>query len=517
MAKSITRIGIGGPVGSGKTAIIEAITPKLVELGVRVMIITNDVVTTEDAKHVQRTLKGMLVEERIIGVETGACPHTAVREDPSMNLAAVEDMESRFPETDVVLIESGGDNLTLTFSPALVDYFIYVIDVAAGDKIPRKNGPGITQSDILIINKTDLAPHVGASLEVMEHDSRLMRGEKPFLFTNCKTGAGDRRTRPIHSRERLVRPPPQEGRSLTPTHPPRELAPYQDEPKQLPTGSIGKDALLRMRFERRGARSILAFMERRAPLIVQKALYCDEGMPDLPFVFIITNSGGVLQGDRYAIEIRVARDAFAHVTTQAATKIHEMDANHAIQTQEIVLEEGAYLELLPDQIIPYRRSRFLTRTRLEIHPTATLLYSEILICGRKYYRDGECFLFDLFSSTVHAERPDGSDLFTEKFVIEPGREDPRATGAMGGFDVFGNVILLTPRRHADAILAQAPAVFDRETQCAAGASRLPNDAGLIYKVLGMETEPVRAKIRAFWSLVRPEVAGFPVPPDFSWR
>jgi len=188
--KKITRIGIGGPVGSGKTSIVETITPKLLELGVRVLIITNDVVTTEDAKHVRRILKGMLVEERIIGVETGACPHTAVREDPSMNLAAVEDMEARFPESDLVLIESGGDNLTLTFSPALVDYFIYVIDVAAGDKIPRKNGPGITQSDILVINKTDLAPYVGASLEVMETDSRDMRCGAPFVFTNCKTGEG---------------------------------------------------------------------------------------------------------------------------------------------------------------------------------------------------------------------------------------------------------------------------------------------------------------------------------------
>jgi urease accessory protein len=188
--KKITRIGVGGPVGSGKTSIVETITPKLLEMGVRVLIITNDVVTTEDAKHVRRMLKGILVEERIIGVETGACPHTAVREDPSMNLAAVEDMEARFPESDLVLIESGGDNLTLTFSPALVDYFIYVIDVAAGDKIPRKNGPGITQSDILVINKTDLAPYVGASLEVMEADSREMRGGGPFLFTNCKTGEG---------------------------------------------------------------------------------------------------------------------------------------------------------------------------------------------------------------------------------------------------------------------------------------------------------------------------------------
>src|SRR3954470_19388138 len=188
--KKITRIGIGGPVGSGKTAIVEALTPKLLDRGAKVLIVTNDVVTTEDAKHVQRTLKGVLHEDRILGVETGACPHTAVREDPSMNLAAVEDMEARFPDSDIVLIESGGDNLTLTFSPALVDYFIYVIDVAAGDKIPRKNGPGITQSDILVINKTDLAPYVGASLEVMDHDSRLMRSGKPHLFTNCKTGDG---------------------------------------------------------------------------------------------------------------------------------------------------------------------------------------------------------------------------------------------------------------------------------------------------------------------------------------
>jgi len=190
VTKNITRIGIGGPVGSGKTAIVEAITPLLLKLGIKVLIITNDVVTTEDARHVQRSLKGVLLEQHILGVETGACPHTAVREDPSMNLAAVEDMEARFPDTDLVLIESGGDNLTLTFSPALVDFFIYVIDVAAGDKIPRKNGPGITQSDILVINKKDLAPYVGADLGVMDQDSRLMRGEKPFLFTNCKTGKG---------------------------------------------------------------------------------------------------------------------------------------------------------------------------------------------------------------------------------------------------------------------------------------------------------------------------------------
>ena len=184
---STCRIGVGGPVGSGKTALIEAITPTLVKEGFKVLIITNDIVTTEDAKHVRRMLKGVLVEDRIIGVETGACPHTAVREDPSMNIAAVEEMEAKFPDTDIVFIESGGDNLTLTFSPALVDFFIYVIDVAAGDKIPRKDGPGISQSDILVINKT---PYVHASLEVMDHDSKLMRPGKPFVFTNCMTGEG---------------------------------------------------------------------------------------------------------------------------------------------------------------------------------------------------------------------------------------------------------------------------------------------------------------------------------------
>jgi urease accessory protein len=185
-----TRIGVGGPVGSGKTTLVEVLTPRLAEVGLNLAIVTNDVVTTEDAKHVKRALAGVLDGERIVGVETGACPHTAVREDPSMNLAAVEELEERFPETDVVLIESGGDNLTLTFSPALVDFFIYVIDVAAGDKIPRKMGPGMVQSDILVINKTDLAPYVRASLPVMDEDARAVRGDRPTLFTNCLTGEG---------------------------------------------------------------------------------------------------------------------------------------------------------------------------------------------------------------------------------------------------------------------------------------------------------------------------------------
>ncbi|TFW30529.1 urease accessory protein UreG [Massilia horti] len=183
-------IGVGGPVGSGKTALIEALVPILLQRGHRPIVITNDIFVGEDARHVKRTLAGVLDPERVMGVETGSCPHTAVRDDPTMNLAAMEEMTQRFPDADLVLLESGGDNLTLTFSPALADYFIFVIDVAEGDKIPRKRGPGITHSDLLVINKIDLAPYVRASVEVMERDARQVREGRPFVLTNCLTGQG---------------------------------------------------------------------------------------------------------------------------------------------------------------------------------------------------------------------------------------------------------------------------------------------------------------------------------------
>ena len=181
------RVGIGGPVGSGKTALTEALCKALRER-YQIAVVTNDIYTREDAEFLTRA--GALAPERIVGVETGGCPHTAIREDASLNLAAVAELSRRFAPLDVVFVESGGDNLAATFSPELSDLTLYVIDVAAGDKIPRKGGPGITRSDLLIINKTDLAPHVGASLEVMDRDSRRMRGERPFVFTCLKTGAG---------------------------------------------------------------------------------------------------------------------------------------------------------------------------------------------------------------------------------------------------------------------------------------------------------------------------------------
>jgi urease accessory protein len=185
--KPVLRVGIGGPVGSGKTALVDALCKQMrdqYQLGV----VTNDIYTREDQQFLIRSQA--LAEDRILGVETGGCPHTAIREDASMNLAAVDELCERWPELDFIMVESGGDNLSATFSPELADLTIYVIDVSAGDKIPRKGGPGITRSDLLVINKIDLAPYVGASLEVMDRDAKKMRGERPFVFTNIKTGHG---------------------------------------------------------------------------------------------------------------------------------------------------------------------------------------------------------------------------------------------------------------------------------------------------------------------------------------
>ena len=181
------RVGIGGPVGAGKTTLVESLC-KLMRGTYDIAVVTNDIYTREDAEILLRAQA--LPEDRIVAVETGGCPHTAIREDASMNIAAIEALDARFPGLDMVIVESGGDNLSATFSPELVDLTIYVIDVAAGEKVPRKGGPGITRSDLLIINKTDLAPHVGASLDVMDSDTRRMRGTAPFVFTNLHTGEG---------------------------------------------------------------------------------------------------------------------------------------------------------------------------------------------------------------------------------------------------------------------------------------------------------------------------------------
>jgi urease accessory protein len=189
----IPRLGIGGPVGSGKTMLIEQVVPRLASRGYKAGIVSNDVVSREDAERMRRSLateRGLMSEDLVVGLATGGCPHTAIREDPSMNISVVEEMESKHRDIDLILIESGGDNITTTFSPVLADYFIYIIDVSGGDKYPRKRGLGIESCDLLVINKIDIAPYVGADLSIMERDAKVIRGSKPYVFVNCKNGQG---------------------------------------------------------------------------------------------------------------------------------------------------------------------------------------------------------------------------------------------------------------------------------------------------------------------------------------
>jgi urease accessory protein len=296
-----------------------------------------------------------------------------------------------------------------------------------------------------------------------------------------------------------------------------ELVAFQDEPPQMRSGAVGKSAFLHLGFERRGGSTILADLDYRMPYRAQRALYCDPQMPGLAHVFMITTSGCVLQGDRLALEVTLAPGAQAHVTTQSATKIHSMDANYAVQTQAITLADDAYLEFLPDPLIPHRGARFVSDTRISIAPSATLVYSEIIQPGRKHHHPDECFGATLLSMAVSAARPDGRTLFSEKLVIEPARRSLRQTGVMDSFDVFGNVVLLTSKDKADRVHARVEANVDLEGGVASGACRLPNDAGLIFKVLGRETVQVKARVREFWAVAREEAAGAGLPPPFFWR
>jgi urease accessory protein len=297
----------------------------------------------------------------------------------------------------------------------------------------------------------------------------------------------------------------------------RELADFQDEPPQMASGAVGKNAWLRLGFERRGERTILADLDRRVPFLAQRALYPDPALPDQAWIFIITTTGCVLQGDRFAFDVSVAPGARAHVTTQSATKIHSMDANYAVQAQTITLADDSYLELMPEPLIPHRRARFLSDTRISIAPSATLLYAEIVQPGRKYHHAAESFGATLLSLAVEAQRPDGRPLFSEKLVIEPGSRPVRQTGVMDSFDVFGNVLLLTPKAGAERVLARVEADVDHERGVACGACALPNDAGLIFKALGRETAQVKAEVRRFWGIAREEITGTTLPQPWFWR
>jgi urease accessory protein len=296
----------------------------------------------------------------------------------------------------------------------------------------------------------------------------------------------------------------------------RELAPYQDEPRQLRSGAVGKSGALRLGFECRGDRTVLAIMERQVPLLVQRALYWDRALPGMACVTIIHTAGGVLQGDRSAVCIDLAPGAAAHLTTQSATRIHEMDANYAACIQDISLGSGAYLEYMPGMTIPHRHSRYVADTRITLPSDATAILSEVVMPGRTHHGAGELFEYDLYASTISAARPDGRDLFTEKLLVQPGAWPVRVAGAMGGFDVFGSLFVLTGPAHADAILDGAEPLFGADAAVVSGASRLPNDAGLLFRLLGIGSGPVKERIRELWGIVRQETTGAPVPDAFLW-
>ncbi|MGV7092329.1 urease accessory protein UreD [Siccibacter turicensis] len=294
-----------------------------------------------------------------------------------------------------------------------------------------------------------------------------------------------------------------------------ELARYQQEPPQMHSAAVGKNGYLRLKFVKRGNRSTLHEMERKVPLMVQKALYWDETMPFMPCVPIISTSGCVLQGDRLTLEVEVDAGACAHVTTQSATKIHSMDNNFAAQTQHIRAGEGAYLEFMPDPIIPHRHSRFISDTVIEYDRTATVIYSEILMSGRKYHHQDERFGFDVYSSRITAKDERGTTSFTEKLVLTPKERPLDVVGVMGTFDVYGNVIVLTPKAHQDAILAESPSFYS--AGLCHGVSRLPNEAGLIFKVLSNDSVSVKHAIRGFWQTVRKTTTGYSLPTPFLWK
>lgn len=298
----------------------------------------------------------------------------------------------------------------------------------------------------------------------------------------------------------------------------KEMAPYLTEPEAMYVGAPGKHGYLRMGFELdKTGKSIMRDLDRRVPLIVQQELYFDEGMPEMPCVYILSSGGPNVDGDRYQQDIYMKKGSFAWISTGAATKLAEMRYNYSGLVQNITLEEDTYLEFMPEQVIPCRHTRFISDTRIVIDPSATLFYSEIFTGGRKFYKDGETFQFDILSVCSHAERPDGTELFREKFVIDPNVQNLRSVGVMGKYDIFANVIVLTPKEAADKIYAATDAFIDDKNNIAVGITHLPNNAGLLFKVLGQKTAEVKKAVRNFCNTVRMTVKGKPVPAEFPWR
>ncbi len=298
----------------------------------------------------------------------------------------------------------------------------------------------------------------------------------------------------------------------------REMSPYLNIPRAMYVGAPGKHGYLRLGFELNSeGKSILRDLDRRVPLIVQQELYFDEELPDMPCVYILSSGGPNIDGDRYRQIFTLKKDSMAFVSTGAATKLASMQDNYSGLLQTIELEEGAYFEYLPEPIIPCAHTRFISDTTMRVHPTATAFYSEIFMGGRKYFGNGELFEYDILSVCTHGERPDGTQLFREKFIIDPKKAKLRDIGIMHNFDVFANVLVMTPEENIQPIYDACEAFYDKDKKLAAGITHLPNGAGLLFKVLGMEPGPVKRVVRDFCSKVRMQVKGHPIPPEFPWR
>lgn len=297
-----------------------------------------------------------------------------------------------------------------------------------------------------------------------------------------------------------------------------ELAGFTNEPPAMYVGCPGKHGYLNLVFETaENGKSVMTHHDRRSPLIVQRALYVDEELPGMPCVYILSAGGPNVDGDRYGQDFHLKEGAMAFITTVAATKLAEMRHNYSGMKQTIILDKNSYLEYLPQPLIPCKHTRYISDTRIIIHPEAAMFYSEIYMPGRKYYKDGERFEYDVLSICTHAERPDGEPLFREKFIIEPARGYIRQIGVMQDFDVFGNVIVLAPQDAANRVYDACEPAYDKQKKIARGVTRLPNNAGLLFKALGMEPGPVKEEVRNFCSLVRKAVKGRPLPKEFAWR
>ena len=281
----------------------------------------------------------------------------------------------------------------------------------------------------------------------------------------------------------------------------KELAAFQAEPQQMPSAAKGKCGRLQLKFKKTEHKTELNYLFRQAPLLVQRALYNDDGLPDMPVCSVISVGGGMLQGDRNQIEIHLNKDASAHITTQGASRIQQMDANYASQYQQLILEENSYLEYLPDITIPYKHARFISQTDIILHPTAILFYGEIFMGGRKHHGN-ERFEFDVLSIKNRILNPQNELRFTEKLLYQQQSSNLDSTSVMANFDVFANVIVAAPPNIVKVIQNGFPCSFDYANGCAYGISLLPNHVGLALRVVGKETHQVKAVVKKLWQRVR---------------